>query len=176
MSSDTESAEPEAAQLPEEARPGWRVHDLPSADWALSRIAQAEHELSGVDEQEAAAIARIRQRAETLRAPLLRTRDFFTAHLRMWAEDNREDICRGGRKSRTFLHGRIGFRQTPLRLVVRDSSAFDAWAQQAGHGRMVWTPDMETVRNQFRAFGAIPPGCETDGGEERFVVTLEGAE
>lgn len=153
---------------------GWRIRTVPEVDWSLSRIAQARRELRDVDEQEAAAIARIHQRSDALRAPLLRTVDFFEAHLRMWAEDNREAICRGGRKSRAFLHGRIGFRQTPLRLVVRDGAAFNAWAQAAGHGGSVWVPNMEAVRADFRTTGDIPPGCDTEGGEDKFSVTLEG--
>lgn len=155
---------------------GWRIGGPSEADWALSRIAQAERELYEVADMEAAAIARVRARAEKLRVPLNRTVSFFTGHLRQWAEDNRGLIWTGKRKSRAFLHGRIGWRQTPLRLVVTHEGMFTAWAQASGYGANTFTPDMEAIRAIFRATGALPPGCESEGGNDEFKVITEEVE
>ena len=157
-------------EAPEDAPAGWAVRSVGEADWALERIARARLELAELDAQYEAAVRRLAERRDALRREPARTVAFFEGHLRLWAEGQKDTICSGRKKSRAFLSGRIGWRARPLRLVVQDASALEAWATQQGLTRA--EVDMSQVREHSRRTGEVPPGCDTEGGEDAFFVAV----
>lgn len=158
------------AEAPEDAPAGWAVRSVGEADWALERIARARLELTELDAQYAAAVQRLAERRDALKREPLRTVAFFEGHLRMWAEEQKATICSGRKKSRAFLNGRLGWRARPVRLVVQDTAALEAWAAQQGLTRL--EVDMPQVREHARRTGEVPPGCDTAGGEDEFYVAV----
>lgn len=160
------------AEAPEDAPAGWAIRSVGEADWALERIAQARREMAEVDAQFDAAVQRLEERRAQLRREPQRTVDFFSAHLRMWAEGQKDAICSGKRKSRAMLHGRVGWRAKPLRLVINDTAALREWAH--GLEYMRESVDTEAVRAHFKAQGEVPPDCSVEGGADTFYVETEG--
>ncbi|MCI0673777.1 MAG: host-nuclease inhibitor Gam family protein, partial [Myxococcaceae bacterium] len=151
-------------------QPGWAIRSVGEVDWSLERITEARRELAEVDEMERAAIERIRAKAEQLRKHPTQTVDFFSHHLRMWAEEHPEQVTSGNRKSRAFLHGRLGYRAKPLRLEVQDGEALLEWAR---HRSLIVTkvePNMQLVRALFKSQGEVPAGCDVVGGDSEFYV------
>lgn len=161
---------PAVLEAPEDAPTGWVIRSATEADWALERVARARLELLELDAQYEAAVRRLAERRDALRREPTRTVAFFEGHLRMWAEAQKDDICSGRRKSRALLHGRVGWRARPVRLVVQDAAALEAWATQAGLTRL--EVDWPRVRELAKRSGEVPPGCDTEGGEDSFYVDV----
>jgi phage host-nuclease inhibitor protein Gam len=158
-----ELAEYEDAENPE-VRGGWQIQTPASADWALLRLAECEAEEAEITRQEEAAIKRVRERAEALRAKAARGGAYFRFKLLVYAEDHRGEIVKGKKKSRDFLHGRIGFRKRGGKLVVKEAAALEEWllAQpvEAGLYRMKIAPEMRALQEAAKRDGIVPPGCD----------------
>jgi phage host-nuclease inhibitor protein Gam len=153
----------------------WRIPDLAAADWALRRLAECEEEAAEVDRQAAAAIEAIRARAEELKTRSERGASYFRFQLTLFAETHRADLLTGKKKSRDFVHGRLGFRSSPERLKVADKDALEAWlaVQPVEHGlyRVKLEPEMRVLNDGLKCDGFIPPGCEVEPSRES--VTIE---
>jgi phage host-nuclease inhibitor protein Gam len=143
---------------------GWKIETLQSADWALQRLAECEAEAEEVERQAAAAIDRIRRRAEALKLKASRGAGFFRFKLSEYAETHRKDLVPGKKKSRDFVHGRIGWRKKGGGLEVVDKAALCDWLAtqpvEKGLYRMTLAPEMRALQTQFKETGEVFPGCE----------------
>jgi phage host-nuclease inhibitor protein Gam len=159
---------------------GWLIADLGSADWALSRVIECQAEAEEIDRQAEAAIARIRKRAEALKEKAARGEAFFRARLIMFAETHREELLTGKKKSREFVHGRIGWRKKAERLVVKDLKALLAWLAtqpvEAGLYRVRLEPELRALQERFKACGEIPAGCDVEPETETVEIKTEAPE
>lgn len=147
-----------------EVRGRWQIDSLQSADWALARLAECEAEAAEIDRQARAAIERVKARAEEIKAKAARGAGFFRFKLTAYAETHRTALLgTGKKKSRDFLHGRIGWRAKPERIQVDDPAALEAWllAQpvEAGLYRMKVEPEMAEIQRRFKEREEVPPGC-----------------
>jgi len=143
---------------------GWQITTLTSADWALARLAECHAEQDEIDKQAAESIRRIKERAEALKAKAARGVGFFRFKLIAWAEARRADILGGGKKkSRDFLHGRIGWRTKAGRLQVENDKALAEWLAtqpiESGLYRQKLVPEMKALQAACQRDGIIPPGC-----------------
>jgi phage host-nuclease inhibitor protein Gam len=142
----------------------WQIETLSDADWAFSRVAECEAEAAEIERQAEATIRRVRARAAELTAKAERGAGFFRFKLLEYAEAHRADILHGKKKSRDFLHGRIGWRKAGGGLAVTDKEALGAWLRaqpiESGLYRVKVEPEMAAIQAVFRARGEIPPGCE----------------
>jgi phage host-nuclease inhibitor protein Gam len=158
----------------------WRIPDLAAADWALRRLAECEEEAAEVDRQASAAIQAIRARAEELKAKSERGAGYFRFQLTLYAETHRTDLLPGKKKSRDFIHGRIGFRSSPERLKVADKDALAAWLAvqpvEQGLYRVKLEPEMRALNEQFKTTGEIPPGCEVEPSRETTTIEANAPE
>lgn len=159
---------------------GWQIETIASADWALCRLAECEAEGEEIERQAEAAIKRIRERAEVLKAKVARGAGFFRYKLAVYAETHRGELLRGKKKSREFLHGAIGWRRTGGRLRVADKDALLAWlAEQpitSGLYRMKLEPEMAAIQSAFKERGEIPPGCEIEPETDEIKITANAPE
>lgn len=155
----------------------WIIRDLGSADWALSRVADCQAEAAEIGRQADAAIERIRKRAEQLKEKAARGEAFFRARLLMFAETHRDELLTGKKKSREFVHGRIGWRKKAERLVVSDRDALLAWlaAQpvESGLYRVKLEPEMRALQEAFKSQGILPPGCDHEPETETIDIRTE---
>lgn len=154
----------EDAENPE-VRGAWQIETLQSADWALARMAECEAEAAEIDRQAKAAIERVKARAEELKAKSARGAGFFRFKLLAYAERHRTAILgTGKKKSRAFLHGKIGWRAKPERLEIEDAGALEKWlvAQpvESGLYRTKIEPEMVELQRLFKENGEIPPGMK----------------
>jgi phage host-nuclease inhibitor protein Gam len=142
----------------------WRIDSLSDADWALSRLAECEAEADEIERQAEATIQRVRARAAELKAKAERGAGFFRFKLLEYAEAHRADILHGKKKSRDFLHGRIGWRKAGGGLAVTDKEALGAWLRaqpiESGLYRVKVEPEMAAIQAVFRETGEVFPGCE----------------
>jgi phage host-nuclease inhibitor protein Gam len=148
-----------------EVRGAWQIETLQSADWALARLAECEAEAAEIDRQAKAAIERVKARAEDLKAKAGRGANFFRFKLLAYAERHRTAILGAGKKkSRDFMHGKIGWRSKPERLEVENAAELEAWlvAQpvEAGLYRQKIEPEMAELQRRFKENGEIPPGMK----------------
>ncbi len=143
---------------------GWRIENPSSADWALQRIAECEAEAEEIERQARAAIARVTERAEALKAKATRGAGFFRFKIAEYAETHRSEVMTGKRKSRDYLHGRIGWRKKGGGLEVVDKAALVAWLAmqpvESGLYRVELAPEKRALNDLFKRTGKIPPGTE----------------
>ena len=155
----------------------WRVSDLAAADWALRRMAECAAEQEEIDRQAAEAIQAIEKRAAALKAKAERGCAYFRFQLTRFAEEHRDTLVAGKKKSRDFVHGRIQFRSSPERLKVADPAELEGWllAQPIEKGlyRLKVEADKRALSDLFKATGEIPPGCEVEVSRES--VTIEAS-
>lgn len=172
------------AQYVDEERPetrdaGWRIDDLADADWALMRIAQLEAEKAEIADLAKRRIEEIRLRADALAAKSDRGVRFFVAHLRQYAETHKAELLKGGKaKSRTLIHGRIGWTKRGGDPVVRDAEALEAWALQqspeTGFLRVKSEPAWDSIKQHIKNTGEVVPGVELSEEVEEFQVKAGG--
>ena len=167
----------------DEVERGWQIENVQSLDWALARVAALRAEAATVDELEQAAIARVRARAETLRAKVQRGIRFFEFKVESYAQQNKSALLGGGkRKSRALINGTVGWRTKNKggRLKVEEIGALEEWllAQpvEAGLYRMRVEPEMRALQAQFQKDGVIPPGCRVEEETETFYVETDAPE
>lgn len=158
----------------------WAIESLGSADWALSRLADGEAEIAEIERQEAATIARVHKRADELKARAGRLVSFMRYKLLAYAETHRAALITGKKKSRDFIHGRIGWRQKGGRLVVEDKAELEAWLLtqpvEAGLYRFKVEPEIKAIQAQFKADGVIPPGMKFEPEYEDIEIKASGPE
>lgn len=146
-----------------EVRGPWQIENVTSADWALKRKGECESEIAEVEEMRKAAIAEINRRAEALKAQAQRGVSFFEFKLLDWMERKRKEIVHGKKKSRTLLHGVVGWRAKPERLEVVDATELEAWLRaqpiESGLARWKVEPEMRAIQERYATTGEIPPGC-----------------
>jgi phage host-nuclease inhibitor protein Gam len=162
-------------------RGAWQIDSLGSADWALARLAECEAEAAEIDRQAAATIERVRRRAEELKTKAARGAAFFSYKLMAFAETHRATLLGSGKKkSREFLHGKIGWRKKGGKLVVRDREALCEWLAlqpvEAGLYRMKLEPEMRAIQERFKAAGEIPPGCDFEPEYEDIEIKASAPE
>lgn len=156
----------------------WSIKDLPSADWALSRIADFEREAAENKAVAEANIARTKLRLELLNARLEHGAAFFRGKLREFAETNRAELLGGGRKkSRSLEHGSIGWRKSKSGLEVKDAEALLAWARaqpvELDLVRTTEAPALVAIKERFEGTGEVPDGCEVKPETEELFIKAE---
>lgn len=163
-----------------EVRGAWKIETAASVDWALQRVAECEAEAGAIDAQADAAIERINARRAELKERAARGSNFFRFKLTEYAMHHRSALLTGKKKSRDFVHGRVGFRQKGGRLEVRDREALIAWLAsqpvEEGLYRMRLDPEMKAIQARFKIAGEIPPGMEFIPEYEDVVIEAEAPE
>ena len=165
----------------DEVERGWQIETVTSADWALQRLAECEAEAAEVDRQAEAAIERIRKRAAELKLRASRGAGFFRFKLTEYAETHRSALLgTGKKKSRDFVHGRIGWRQHKGKIVVQDAAALETWLLEqpveAGLYRTKVEPEKRALTEWFEKTDTLPPGCVYEPGREELTITAVAPE
>ena len=161
-----------------EIRTGWRVESEGDADWSFERIQYLEAHIAAIEEQERAAIARIQARAAALKEVSSHGVMFFSAALMEYGEREKRSLLGGGkRKSRSFLHGVIGWRKKGGKLTWTDEKLTLDWAKarpvEQGLYRVRYELEKKAIQDATKAEGIIPPGCELE--PERDEVYVQAA-
>jgi phage host-nuclease inhibitor protein Gam len=156
----------------------WAIETVTSLDWALSCVAASEAEAREADAMAKAAKARIDAKAAQMKAAAERRAGFFRFKIEEYAERNRETLLGGGKKkSRTLLHGTIGWRSSQERIVVTDPQALEAWLVtqpvERGLFRQTIAPDLKALQALFQASGEVPPGCDTKPAADELYVKAD---
>lgn len=156
----------------------WKIETVTSLDWAMSRIAALQVELADLADQERARIEAIEERAAALAQKANRGISFFEAMVSEYAHRNRAPLLGGGtRKSRDVLHGSIGWKSKPGKIVVRDAKALGEWLERqspdSGLYRIKLEPEMVALKALHAKEKTIPPGCEWIEDEDEFFVTAQ---
>lgn len=159
----------------EDVRPGWRIGSIDEADWALKRIADLKAEISENEAVIQAHIARLKVRLENLNSRAANGIGFFESRLREYAEANRGELLKGGKKkSRTLPHGSIGWRKKGGGFEVKDPVALLAWAQtqpvEMGLVRIKEEPAIAQIKAYVEKSGELPPGTDLKEETEEFSV------
>ena len=160
----------EAAQAPleyvdderPEVRGPWTPKDIADVDWALRRLAEAEDDAAQIHAQAGTAIAAVRAREAELVARVSAGGAYFRERLLTWARVNPDAVCRGAKKSRDMLHGRVGFRARAGKLEIADKDALEVWllAQPPDLGlyRIKAAPNMAEIQALYERTHQVPPG------------------
>jgi phage host-nuclease inhibitor protein Gam len=166
-----------AAQEPLEAdaiveKGAWAPQTIRDVEWALEMAGESEAEVASIDEQEADAIARIKARADSLRAKAERRATYFKGRVAEFAAAHRSELLVGTKKSREFIAGVVAWRKKAGGLVVVDKAALQAWlsTQDPSLFRVKLEPEMDTLQKQFKETGIVPPGCDFRSDTEELTV------
>jgi phage host-nuclease inhibitor protein Gam len=151
-------------------RPGCEIHTLASASWAMERMAEARVEVEEIDRMEREALDRVKARCARLRARASGESATWEARIVDWMQRARESILRGSSKSRSMVHGRVGWREQPERLVVEDADLLALWLREQPVGsplvRVKVEPVMAEIQRHLKSTGEIPPGCRVEPGRD----------
>jgi phage host-nuclease inhibitor protein Gam len=161
-----------------EVRGPWKIETITSADWALARMAELQAEADSIDEQAQKAKERIDARAASLKERIARGLGYFRYKLLEYAETHKATLLGGGKKkSRTFLHGTLGWRRRGGKLVVKEPDALRAWLVtqpvESGLYRMKVEPEMVELQRRFKEHGECPPGCDAEPDIDEPYVKVE---
>jgi phage host-nuclease inhibitor protein Gam len=157
---------------------GWAIRTPADADWALSRIGHLQREQQENEAMLREAVARLEARVATLNGRLQHGVRFFEWKLGLYARDNREAIVgTGKKKSRNYLHGRIGWRKKGGGLKVVDEAALLKWCQEqppeAGVLRITEAPALKAVKELVEKTGELPPGVEQEDERDELYFDAE---
>lgn len=165
----------------EKVTAAWAIENTVSADWAFERIAAMQREAAELDAQAKAAKARIDAKVAQLKSRIQRGIGFFEFKLLEYAERNRKALLGGGKKkSRSFVHGVLGWKSSPERLVVTDAKALEAWLAtqpvESGLYRQTIAPEMKALQALFKEKGEVPPGCDIKPETDEPYVKIDAPE
>jgi phage host-nuclease inhibitor protein Gam len=168
-------------EMPEAAGHGFKIETTQGADWALYRVAMLKAELRDIEAQARAAKERIDKRAESLKSKVARGVCYFEFKLLEYAEMHKKALLGGGKKkSRSFVHGVIGWRSSQERLEVTDKDALAAWLEtqpvERGLYRTKVEPEMAAIQALYQTTGEIPPGCDIKPETDMPYVKAEAPE
>jgi phage host-nuclease inhibitor protein Gam len=149
---------------------GFVIDSLEKAEWAISKIVQADVQIDRFTVMAETLKARIEARLAEIVKNHHVTKDAMISMLRPWAE---VEIAKQGKaRSMKLLGGTVGFRQAPSRLEVMDEAA----ALKYFHDRQ-GAQDCIRVKEEvsktaakklIEQTGEIPDGCELKSGEVSF--------
>lgn len=160
---------------PEEVVPqGFTVDSLEKAEWALSKIGEADAEVDRFSKMAAKLkadyCARIDTRLAQITKPHTATRERMIELVRPWADV--EVAKANGKKSVKLLSGTVGYRQAPASLVVTDEEAAVMWLKNhaAGCIRTKEEINKSFTKKFIEENGEVPDGVELRAGDIRFYV------
>lgn len=141
---------------------GWkdgRIVDLSGLDWALRKMAEKERLMSENRALVAKEVERLRRWEADENAALERSRANLEAHVRVYAEANREELG----KTRRLPHGKLAWRERKEGAYRLDPNMGEHAARRA---LLEWARKEETTRSDWR----FPEPLVVDGPA---VVDLE---
>jgi phage host-nuclease inhibitor protein Gam len=162
----------------------WRIEDESAAEWALQKKGEAEAEIARVLRVAEARKADLRQRIAAIDARVAeivrgqqRRATFMEAAILEWMHRARALVLKGKAKSRKFLHGTIGWKASPRKLVYDDEKAALAWARaqgvDAGLVRVEFLLEKDALKRYCAAHDVLPAGAHWEGGQDRPFVEAE---
>lgn len=158
---------------------GWIPRSAEEADWALKRLGELEAQITTNEEVASRRIQEIHERLGRLNQRAARGVDFFRRILADYALGHRDEIVQGKRKTRSFLHGTVGFRKKPGALKTTDKDALLKWAQsqpvELELVRVREEPWLENIKKHAEESQEIPPGMhwEPEADEVQIRVDLK---
>lgn len=170
--------DPEAEMDLEPEQRRWRVEDLSSAEWAMSKWREAELRRLAVIAQAQAWKDRIDSWLEHELTPIRRSQEFFEGHLIDYARRRRE--ADPNAKTLTLPSGKVASRSCEATVAVEDTAAFVAWAEEVGAEHLLRyeakpimaevKAELKIVENQARWLDEPVPGTIVRPSEVRFSV------
>jgi phage host-nuclease inhibitor protein Gam len=167
-----------AGYVDEELGQAWSVKSLDGADWALKRIADLQAEVDENNRILEEHLAYNRMKTDALNAKVQRGIDFFTWHVKLWANENKDILLRGGKKkSRSLLHGTIGWRRKGGGVKVTDEGLLLKWAQtqpvELGFVRITEEPAIKAIKawvEKSEELEAMPPGLAVNEATDELEI------
>lgn len=153
----------------------WSPSTIEEADWALSRLLDAQTEQAEIERLHAAAVARLEERkAQLLKKPQHAMR-FFEGSIRKFAEANRKELLKGGKaKSRKLMFGELGWKKTGGQPVKTDEKALLEWARsqpvESEFLRVKEEPNWSEIKKAIAKTGEAVPGTDFEPESETFYV------
>jgi phage host-nuclease inhibitor protein Gam len=159
----------------DESKPVFMVKDMSSANWVLKKLAECDAEEAEVMSMVEAEIETIRKRAERLIAPIARKRMFFkTAYLPQLEEWAKSKLEGQKAKSVKLVHGTVGFRRSPEKLVIDDEDKAIQIIEEhyPASLRIKKEIDKKQLKVDMEAFGETEI-CVNDKGVKRTIAHIE---
>ncbi len=142
----------------------WSVCDTGSAEWAMRKLAHAEHRIAEVK----ADARRFKDQIEAWEKAQLRTPEraanFFEGQLVTYARKRREE---DGDKTIPLPSGKVTSRLNPARpeVVKDDEAEFIEWARTTPMVKAKWSPVMDEVKKRVTFEQVLVPDYGTDALE-----------
>lgn len=150
------------------------VTDMSSANWVLKKLAECDSDEAEVQAMVNREIEAIRARAEKILAPIRRRREFFEAAYTHQLEEFAKAKLDGAKaKSVKLLHGTIGFRKSPARLVIDDEGKAIEYAEQNCPDAIKRSLSVSTLKAAFQNDPFDSDAMHLEPGEESFYFKPE---
>lgn len=168
MSESVSAARAEAAEKFNVDPSEFSINNATAANWAISKILNAEEEIEFVKQEMQAAIEKFKLQITGIEQDRKDFEDEFLLELEQWTRNNMQSF----EKTIKLLQGNVGFKKLPSKSTVNDLDKLSQWASQTNHD--VIKTEQKPVMSAINALvkkGIIPDGVEVADGEERFYVT-----
>ena len=100
-----------------------KIKNLKDVEATIKVIAQLDAEISTINNDAVKAINEVKAKAESASAGLTEQREKLLENLKCYSDEHRSELYEEGKKSRDFINGTIGYRQSPAKVEVKPDTA-----------------------------------------------------
>ncbi len=154
----------------------FEVKDMNSANWVLRQIAEAQKRIDELTSLANDEIERIQKRLEQITKPLKRKAEFFSSAYNSQLEEfTRRELEGSKSKSLNLIHGKIGFRKNPDKVVL-DVDEDEVIQELKRKGKLYCIRTVESIKhNEFaKTIPELAPGfAHIEPGEVKFYIKAE---
>lgn len=147
-----------------------KIKNLTQAEEALRRLAEIESVIAAVDATASEQIANAKAKAEEQTRGLSDEHDKLIEALELYADDNRDELFKDGKKSAQLTNGEIGFRKGSDKVVVSPETANLLESLGFAHCVKVTKEPVKAALKNFTAEQLESVKAKIEQGTESFFV------
>lgn len=147
-----------------------KIKNLTQAEEALKRISEIESVIAAVDATASEQIANAKAQAEEATRGLVDEHDKLIEALELYADDNRDELFKDGKKSAQLVNGEIGFRKGSDKVVVSAETASLLESLGFSHCVKVTKEPVKAALKNFTADQLESVKAKIEQGTESFFV------
>lgn len=152
-----------------------KIKNLTQAEEALKRVAEIESLIAAVDATASEQIAHAKAQAEEATRGLADEHEKLIESLELYADDNREELFKDGKKSAQLINGEIGFRKGTDKVVVSAETASLLESLGFGHCVKVTKEPVKAALKNFTAEQLESVKAKIEQGAESFFVKAKSS-
>lgn len=150
-----------------------KIKNLAQAESALKRLAEIDNAIATADNTAAEAITAAKAAAEESTRQICSEREKLLEALEVYAEDNREELFKDGKKSAQLVNGEMGFRKGSDKVIVSAETAALLESSGFGHCVKVTKEPVKSALKNFTPEQLEAVKAKIEPGQEKFFANAK---